>query len=145
MTIPESWSKNLFFQEPLNVLLDISFFLQGLQFGKCFPSLLGALPDQQQRNDDPEGVAKEVICEEIESLGSAVTCELHPVVKGTGGVVEDITVELAEADDYLQWVAEGVVGRDEVSADEGERPPERRSNGLHAGHERVLGKVAGVG
>lgn len=50
------------------------------------------------------------------------------MVEHGGGVVEDVTVELAERDDELEGVAEGVVVGDEASANEREGTPEGLSN-----------------
>jgi hypothetical protein len=46
------------------------------------------------------------------------------VVEHGGGVVEDVAVELAEGDDELERVAQGVVVSDERGGDEGEGAPE---------------------
>jgi hypothetical protein len=45
------------------------------------------------------------------------------VVEHGGRVVENVAVELAERDDELERVADGVVVGDESGADEGERAP----------------------
>jgi hypothetical protein len=46
------------------------------------------------------------------------------VVEHGGSVVEDVAVELAERDDELEGVAEGVVVGDEAGANEREGTPE---------------------
>lgn len=45
------------------------------------------------------------------------------MIKGVGSVIQHVAVELAHGDDGLERVAEGAVGRDEGSDEEGQGAP----------------------
>lgn len=107
--------------------------------------MLHAGDDEAEGDDDPEEVAEEVVGPEVKGLGAAVLDALDDDGVGGGGVVEDVAVELAEADDELQGVAQGGAGDDAPGADEGEGAPEDGGDGLHGDDEGVAGEVARVG
>jgi hypothetical protein len=130
---------------------------------ECAPGCVDALDHQKARDDDPEGVHEDKVAPVVCGLGARVRDVEDVVVEHGGGVVEDVAVELAERDDELERVADGVVVGDEAGGDEGERAPEclRRvlvpahsialgawttysSDRLHTQHKGVLGEVARV-
>lgn len=61
------------------------------------------------------------------------------------GVVKHVTVQLTQADDYLERVTERVLLDDAPGTDEGEGTPEEGRDGLHTDDEGILGQVARVG
>lgn len=115
-----------------------------LYLGEHLCGLADALLDEQQGNNNPEKVAEEVVSPEVESLRSAVDNVVDDLLERADGVVQDVAVQLAQADDELERVAQRVLGNDEVDADEGHWAPENSSDGLHADGEGVLGHVARV-
>lgn len=104
-----------------------------------------ALDHNAAGDDDPEGVHQDVVSVEVKGLRTAVHLIVHLLVEEAGGVVEDVAIELAQADDDGGRVAQRVVDEDEVGDGEGEWAPGDGGDGLHAGDEGVLGLVAGVG
>ena len=83
-----------------------------------------ALVHQVAGDDDPEGVHQHEVAPVVGGLGAGVGNVEDVVVEQRGRVVEDVTVELAQRDDELQGVAQGVVHGDEVGGEEGEGSPE---------------------
>ena len=75
------------------------------------------------REHHPDEVHKEVIPPEIQELRARVCDLLIVVVEHAGGIVEDESVDLADADDDLERVAERMRGGYEGGYDEAERPP----------------------
>lgn len=115
-----------------------------LDLGEYLCGLADALLDKQQRNNNPEEVAEEVVSPEVESFRSAVDNVVDDLLERADGIVQDVAVQLAQADDELEGVAQRVVDNDEVDAEEGHWAPENSSDGLHADGEGVLGHVARV-
>lgn len=130
---------------PCPRLFTLLHLLQALELGKRPLGGTDALKDQGTGDDDPEGVAQEVVGPEIVVLGPAVVFLVHEHGEGAGGVVQDVAIDLADADDELERVAQGVAGHDGVGDEEGDGAPEEGGDGLHGDEERVLGEVAGVG
>lgn len=136
--------KNSRHLSPFPLLLRLLNSRCRLYLGKHLCGLADALLDEQQRNNNPEEVAEEVVSPEVESLRSAVDNVVDNLLERADGVVQDVAVQLAQADDELEGVAQRVLGNDEVDAEEGHWAPENSSDGLHADGEGVLGHVARV-
>lgn len=115
-----------------------------LDFGKHACDLINTLSDEQQGNDNPEEVAEEVVSPEVESLRSAVDNVVDDLLESTDGIVENITIQLAQADDDLEGVAQRVVGDDEVGAEKGHGTPENSSDSFHADSEGILCHVTRI-
>lgn len=75
------------------------------------------------RNDDPDGVHGEVVEPKVVSLWPAVADLVEIVVKHAGGIVEDVSVYLAQGDDHLEGMAQRMVDGDEICKEEAQRPP----------------------
>lgn len=119
--------------------------LSSLDLGKSPDSLPDALDEQRHRDHDPDKVAEEVVPPEVEALGAAVDDLEDALAEEAGAVVEEVAVDLAQADDELQRESDRVVLDDGPGQEEREGAPGERSDALHAYQERVLGEVAGVG
>ncbi|KND87796.1 hypothetical protein TOPH_07624 [Tolypocladium ophioglossoides CBS 100239] len=78
------------------------------------------------------------------SLRARVRLLAHERIKGARRVVQDVAVELAQADGRLQRVPPGAAGDNAVGAEEGERAPDDGRDGLHAHDEGVAREVARV-
>lgn len=90
---------------------------------ECAPCRVDALDHQEARNDDPESIHKDKVAPVVCGLGARVRDVEDVVVEHGGRVVKHIAVKLAERDDELEGVANGVVVSDENGADEGQRAP----------------------
>lgn len=128
----------------LSPLLSLLNSRRRLDLGECLCGLADALLDKQQRNNNPEEVAEEVVSPEVKSLRSAVHNVVYNLLERADGVVQDVTVQLAQADDELERVSQRVVDNDEVDTEEGHWAPENSSDGFHANSEGVLGHVARI-
>jgi hypothetical protein len=115
-----------------------------LNLGEYLCGLADALLDEKQGNNNPEEVAEEVVGPEVESLRSAVDNIVDDLLERADGVVQDVTIQLAQADDELEGMAQRMVDNDEVDAEEGHWAPEDSSDGFHADGEGVLGHVARI-
>lgn len=74
-------------------------------------------------NDDPDEVHENEVEPEIVSLGSAVCQVLMVVIEHACGVVENIAVYLSKRYHCLKWIAERMIDGDQISCQEGKRPP----------------------
>lgn len=119
--------------------------LDGLELRKGTGDLADAGEDEPRGDDDPEEVAEEVVGPEVDALRAAVDDLVDDLVEGAGGVVQDVAVELAQADDDLERVAHGQVLDNAVGAEEGEGAPEEGRHRLHAHDKGILSQVARVG
>jgi hypothetical protein len=63
--------------------------------------------------DHPNEVHEEIIDPEVQELRSAICNALIIMVKHACSIVEDETVYLADGDDYLQRMAQGMIYGDE--------------------------------
>lgn len=75
-------------------------------------------------DDDPEGVHEDKVAPVVCGLGARVRYVEDVVVEHGGCIVEHIAVELAERDDELEGVAQGMIVGDQAGGDEGAGPPE---------------------
>jgi hypothetical protein len=100
---------------------------------ECADGGSDALVHQEAGDDDPEGVHEDKVAPVVAGLGTRVRDVEDVVVEHGGGIVEDVAVELAERDDELEGVAEGVVVGDERGGHEGQRTPEGLAGGVSDG------------
>lgn len=82
-----------------------------------------ALADEDEGYDDPKRVHKDKVSPVVGCLGPRVGETQHRLVKQARGVVEDVSVELAERHDDLERVPERMVDGNKSSREEGERAP----------------------
>ena len=75
------------------------------------------------RDHHPDEVHEEEIEPKVICLGPTVLDILMVEIKHTGGVVENQSVDLAEGDNGLDWVAVWVRDSDEVGGDERQWSP----------------------
>jgi hypothetical protein len=88
------------------------------------PGSHDTLVHQISRDDDPESVHEDKVAPVVELLRARVRQVEDIVVEQGRSVVQYVAVELAERDDELGGVAEGVVDGDEIGGEEGTRAPE---------------------
>ena len=70
------------------------------------------------RENHPDEVHEEVVAPEVEELRARVRHLLVVVIEHAGGVVEDEAVDLPDAHDDLEGMAQGMRGGDEGGDDE---------------------------
>jgi hypothetical protein len=100
---------------------ELGSIVDGAEGADC---CVDTLDHQQTRDDDPEGVHEDEVSPVVGGLRARV-CDVEDVMVEHGGcVVKNVAIELAERDDELERVAEGVVVGDETGGDEGEGTPE---------------------
>jgi hypothetical protein len=100
-----------------------------------------ALVHEETRDDDPESIHQDKVAPVVAGLGARVRDVEDVVVEHGGGIVKDVTVELAERDDELERVAEGVVVGDEAGGNEGQRTPEGLARGKQWHWYRIRGNL----
>ena len=86
-------------------------------------------------NNNPERIHEHIVSPEINLLRAAVHDVINKLSKGASGIVQDIAIELAKADNHLQRVAERVVQNNAVGAQERQGSPEDGGDGFHADDE----------
>lgn len=79
-------------------------------------------------NNHPDEVHKEVIEPEVVRLGSAIDQAEEVFVERISRIVENVAVNLAEGDDQLQGLTEGVLDGDIVGDEERKRSPAHLNN-----------------
>jgi hypothetical protein len=85
--------------------------------------MLKAAVNQNCGYYNPKYIHEHKVKPEVEGLRPAICYIEHEVVDKARGVVEDITVHLAEGHDCLQRVAERVFADDEGGDGEAQRTP----------------------
>lgn len=119
--------------------------LSSLDLGKSPDSLPDALDEQRHGDHDPDKVAEEVVPPEVEALGTAVDDLEDALAEEAGTIVEEVAVDLAQADDELQRESDRVVLDGGPGQEKREGTPDERSDALHTHEERVLGEITRVG
>jgi len=73
---------------------------------------------------DPDEVHKKVIDPKVITLRPTVRHPVSIVIKQACCVIQCIPIQMAHADDYLQWMPEGVLGESQVRHQVTERTPD---------------------
>lgn len=97
-----------------------------------------------QRDEEPERIERDEVDPEVEGLGPAVDGAVDGVVEEEDDEVQYGPVQLAEADDDLQRVAEWVVLDHKPSDQKGQRAPRKCGDRFHTHGKRVTREVSRV-
>ncbi|KAI6756213.1 hypothetical protein HG530_011949 [Fusarium avenaceum] len=103
---------------PTSRLQSLLRLLGSLHLRKSTLCGLHALHDQRRRNENPDRVAEHVVHPEVELLRATVHDVVHDLVEVACRKVENDTVDLSNADDELEWVAQRVLCYDSPGAEE---------------------------
>lgn len=82
--------------------------LNSLDLGKRPLGSHDAVHNQRGRNNDPDGVAKDIIHVKVKLLRTAVHNVVHHLIEVTSRKVQHVAVELTNADDELDRVSQRV-------------------------------------
>lgn len=129
---------------PPNLLMLLGRPIHSLGLLKSPANRLDTAPHQAQGNSDPKGIAQHKVCPVVVSLRARVGNAIHKLIVEANDVVQNVTVELAHADEQLKRMSPGVVSNGGVGDEEGQWAPEESSDGLHAHDKGILGHVARV-
>lgn len=77
-----------------------------------------------KRNHNPDEIHQEIVDPEVIPFWPAVRDLMDIMVKQTRRVVQCISVQMAHADNYLQWMAQGVLGEYQICHPVAERAPD---------------------
>ena len=72
------------------------------------------LAELTTRYDDPEKIHEKVIHPKIVRLWTAVIDTFEIKIEHTGGIVQNVAVELSQGDYGLKWVSQGMTRRDQI-------------------------------
>ena len=79
-------------------------------------------------NHDPDKVHEEIINPKIIPFRSTVRYTMDIVVKQARHIVQCIPIQMAHADDELEWMAQGMLGKGQVCHPVAQRAPEKLFN-----------------
>lgn len=114
--------------QPLLCATVLSATLRGLlcliQRLESLRSPSDTLNDEDQWDHNPEAVHQNKVSPVVVCFRAGVCSVKNVVVENACRVVQDVAVELAERNNNLKSVPEGVICRNQAGGEEGERAPE---------------------
>lgn len=95
-------------------------------------------------DNHPDRVHENEVEVEVERLGPGVAQAVHDVLKVGGAVVQNVAVDLAQADEALKREPQWVPGDHHCGDKKAARSPSDRGDALHAQNKGVLRQIAAV-
>jgi hypothetical protein len=97
-----------------------------------------------RRNNNPDRITENIIHVKVKLLRTTVHNAMNNLVEVASPKVQNIAVELTDADDQLNRVSERMLLDDTPCAEERHWTPEESGYGFHGNEEGILGEVARV-
>lgn len=95
-----------------------------------------------RRNNNPNRITENIIHVKVKLLRATVHNAINDLVEVASTKVQQIAVELSNADDQLDRVSEGMLLDDAPCAKERHWTPEEGGYGFHGNEEGVLSEVS---